>query len=141
MPKVEENKRKLRKEILFFIVFILFTIIISFALKITQDYPFLKTYRVVFGLFFLLFFPGYLSFKVFFNKTETDREETVAYSVALSLLIMISIALILNFFWVINISSIIISLLIFILLVLFVIIIKNNFDKIKQLIKKSNIFD
>jgi len=71
--------------------------------------------RVVFGLPFLLFFPGYTLIAALFpRKTDLDGIERVALSFGLSIAVVPLVGLVLNYAWEIRLYPILISLAVFI---------------------------
>ena len=105
---LDSLKAKLRNEILVIcIITIMLIPIIAFSPS--------NALRIIFGLPFVLLFPGYTLIAALFpRKGTTSGTERLALSIALSLAIVIIIGFVLNYIWAISLYPVLISLALFI---------------------------
>jgi uncharacterized membrane protein len=87
----------------------------SLVLILTISFTDIQALRIVLGLPFILFFPGYALIAALFpRKSDTGTPERLALSIGFSVVITPLIGVLLNYVWAIRLYSILVSLTIFI---------------------------
>ena len=69
--------------------YFIFAIILSLILLIVWGYSFLSGLRAILGLAYVLFLPGYIVVRFFFNEEKLDWIEKMALSMGLSIALVI----------------------------------------------------
>ena len=120
----------------FFVIYILFSLFLASVLAVINKINFLSTLRITFGWLYVLFLPGYLIIRLFFE--EITDIETFLYSFGISLMVIVAMGLLLNWLWEITLISILISLTGFITIELIGLVIKWKIKKAKKKQKLKN---
>ncbi len=79
--------KNMNKEIKAWLYVIIASLIISLIIRIFFKYPFLSSARAILGMVYVLFLPGYVVVRLFFN--EVDWIEKAALSMGLSIALVI----------------------------------------------------
>ena len=141
MRKIRRALKSIRKEIKWGLIFILICIIVSALIDIIYKYPFIKGLRAFLGFAYVLFLPGFVLVRAFFNKV--DVVEKVALSFGLSIALVIISVLFSNMVLRIPITALTNFLVILVVIIIILVIkyyekpIKRFFSKINEKIKYS----
>ena len=92
-----------KKEIKIWFYIILVSLALSLLMRIFFKYSFLSSSRAVFGLIYVLFLPGYIVVRCFFNKLGSI--EKAGLSIVLSIVLVILSVILTNMLLKIHITS------------------------------------
>jgi len=129
--------KNMNKEIKAWAYVVIASLIISLIIRIFFKYPFLSSARAILGMVYVLFLPGYVVVRLFFN--EVDWIEKAALSMGLSIALVILSVMFSNMLLKIPITPLT-NFLVILAVIIITFLIKKYQEEITAFLNKINFF-